>query len=121
MHAILNAGLRPRRGPRFVDGGGSALADAVDDDTRSTQQLQYDLLMAVLRTRAAADPMQAFGDRQPGVRILVPAASVGGMDAAAPGYSEETGQALPLSLADRYRCDAGIERSSSPAMGRRSM
>jgi hypothetical protein len=107
VHTILNAGLRPRRGPRFVEAGGSGPSDAVDDDMRTTEQLQYDLLMAVLRTGAAADPAQAFGDRQPGVRIVVPAAQ-SGPDAAASAYAEETGQALPLSIAERYRCDAGI-------------
>lgn len=115
VHTILNAGLRPRRGPRFVEAGGSDQAPAADDDPRTSERLQYDLLMAVLRTGAAADPAQAFGDRQPGVRIVVPSESGG----TAPAYAEETSQALPLSLAERYRCDAGareiiITRDGTP-------
>jgi hypothetical protein len=115
VHTILNAGLRPRRGPRFVEAGGAASggAGAADDDTRSTEQLQYDLLMAVLRRGAGADPTQAFGDRQPGVRIVVPTAAVG----AVPAYAEETSQALPLSLAERYRCDAGTRAITVSADG----
>ncbi|WP_270353981.1 HNH endonuclease signature motif containing protein [Microbacterium testaceum] len=77
VDAVLQAALRPRRGPRFVDAGarvgGARAADASDD--RSAEQIAYDTLMAVLRTGAAADPKQAFGDRQPGVRIVVEASA----------------------------------------------
>ncbi|MFJ4038800.1 HNH endonuclease [Microbacterium sp. NPDC090007] len=72
VDAILQAALRPRRGPRFVDTD-ARVADAGDD--RSGEQIAYDTLIAVLRTGAAADPAQAFGDRQPGVRIVVEAAA----------------------------------------------
>ena len=134
VHTILNAGLRPRRGPRFVDlsassGSGGLVGSGPgeepgSDDRRTTQQLQYDLLMAVLRTGAAADPTQAFGDRQPGVRIIVPAQSLSPAKSAAPAapaYAEETRQALPLSVAERYRCDAGTKEVSVPATERRWM
>ena len=117
VHTILNAGLRPRRGPRFVEAGGSATADAATTTRARPSSCRYDLLMAVLRTGAAADPAQAFGDRQPGVRIVVPAAQVRETDAAAPAFAEETGQALPLSLAERYRCDAGIREIIVPGDG----
>ncbi|WP_295822294.1 HNH endonuclease signature motif containing protein [uncultured Microbacterium sp.] len=83
VDAILQAALRPRRGPRFVDPnaartgpgtGSDALADASDE--RSGEQIAYDTLIAVMRTGAAADPARAFGDRQPGVRIVVEASAV---------------------------------------------
>ncbi|BAJ76498.1 conserved protein [Microbacterium testaceum StLB037] len=74
VDGILHAALRPRRGPRFVDPD-ALVADASDD--RSGEQIAYDTLIAVMRTGAAADPAQAFGDRQPGVRIVVEASAPG--------------------------------------------
>ncbi len=73
VDGILQAALRPRRGPRFVDPD-AAIADAPDD--RSGEQIAYDTLIAVLRTGAAADPAQAFGDRQPGGRIVLEASAL---------------------------------------------
>ncbi|MFH8251896.1 DUF222 domain-containing protein [Microbacterium sp. B2969] len=109
VHTILNAALRPRRGPRFVNP--DAPPDVTStDDPRTTEQLQYDTLMAVLRTGAAADPAQAFGDRQPGIRIVVTEQSLAERDAVGrpvgTAFAEETGQALPASVAERYLCDA---------------
>ena len=125
VRTILNASLRPRRGPRFVDPASRvADGDSVSDDTRTTEQLQYDTLLAVLPTGAAADPTQAFGDRQPGVRIIVPAQSHAGMGATEAGvgvagaaYAEETGQALPDDVVDRYLCDAGRREVTVTADG----
>lgn len=73
VDAILQAALRPRRGPRFVNPD-AVVMDASDD--RSGEQIAYDTLMAVIRTGAAADPAQAFGDRQPGVRIVLEASAL---------------------------------------------
>lgn len=116
VRTILNASLRPRRGPRFVDS-----ADASDrasdaghgQDNRTNEQLQYDTMMAILRTGAAADPRQAFGDRQPGVRIVTPVSAVArpGEDGAsqspgAVGVYEETGQAIAPGVLETYLCDA---------------
>jgi hypothetical protein len=102
VRTILNAALRPRRGPRFIDAdhrGGSGGASAEVLDRRSNEQLQYDTILAVLKTGAAADPQHAFGDRQPGVRIIVPASS-------GVAVYEETGHALPDSVLQTYLCNA---------------
>ncbi|GAA2001890.1 HNH endonuclease signature motif containing protein [Microbacterium ulmi] len=120
VHTILRAALRPRRGPRFVDADAiprtdrTTSADCVAEaDSRSNEQLQYDTIVAVLRTGAAADPRQAFGDRQPGVRILVEATAINGIDArgrarvAGVGHVEDGGQALPAGVVEKYLCDAG--------------
>jgi hypothetical protein len=75
--------------------------------------LQYDTLLAVLRTGAAADPQQAFGDRQPGVRIVVEKPAMPGGDehgrvrVTGVGHLEDTGQALPGGVIEKYLCDAG--------------
>src|SRR3546814_15788964 len=87
-------------------------AEAAADD-RTNEQLQYDTLLAVLRTGAAADPDQAFGDRQPGVRILVEARSLenpterGRATVAGVGHLEDGGAALPGGVIESYLCDAG--------------
>lgn len=145
VDAILQAALRPRRGPRFVDAdadagaGASAGADAMVgavSDERSGEQIAYDTLVAVLRTGAAADPAQAFGDRQPGVRIVVEASAlttagkgsaggspgggvprmvdeIGGATASVEtavrgvGHLEDGGDALPGGVVESYLCDAG--------------
>jgi hypothetical protein len=139
VHTILSAALRPRRGPRFVGEDAKQKTKEAADDTRSNEQLQYDTLLAVLRTGAAADPQQAFGDRQPGVRIVVEkpamtdagsgagagagagagfgvgagagsgtdAADRGRMRVTGVGHLEDTGQALPGGVIEKYLCDAG--------------
>ncbi|WP_058622130.1 HNH endonuclease signature motif containing protein [Microbacterium testaceum] len=132
VDAMLQAALRPRRGPRFVDP--DALV-AETSDERSGEQIAYDTLIAVMRTGAAADPAQAFGDRQPGVRIVVEASalraaesgSAGGSPAGGVprlaadavgatsvetvvrgvGHLEDGGGALPGGVVESYLCDAG--------------
>ena len=78
--------------------------------------------MAVLRTGAAADPHQAFGDRQPGVRIVVTKVEFDLRDVAgnATGVArfEETGQTIPGSLLDTYVCNAGTKIVTVDSGGR---
>ena len=113
VHSLLRAAMRPRRGPRFVGAVSKELAAAGASDRRSNEQLQYDTLMAVLRTGASADPDQAFGDRQPGVRIIVEAAAVtgagarGAMRVTGVGHVEDGGHALPGGVIEKFLCDAG--------------
>lgn len=127
VDGILQAALRPRRGPRFVD------PDAVVTDTsdeRSGEQIAYDTLMAVMRTGAAADPAQAFGDRQPGVRIVLEASALAetesfGAEAMGVvatvrgvGHLEDGGSALPGGVVESYLCDAGAVLVSLGDAGR---
>ena len=135
VDGILRAALRPRRGPRFVDAVAPAEADAAargdagaqsdvrthgdgggrasDADDRTNEQLQYDTIVAILRTGANADPAQAFGDRQPGVRIVVEASAIeqsgdrGEARVVGVGHLEDGGQALPGGVVEKYLCDAG--------------
>lgn len=113
VDAMLQAALRPRRGPRFVGVDAAEKTKAAEADDRSNEQLQYDTLMAVLRTGANADPNQAFGDRQPGVRIAVEASAItdgdqrGSMRVTGVGHLEDGGQAVPAGVVEKYLCDAG--------------
>jgi hypothetical protein len=126
MRTILSAALRPRRGPRFVDSASKTEMDAAADgraaDERSNEQLQYDTLMAVLRTGAAADPTQAFGDRQPGVRIVVTREEIERRDETGSivgsARFEETGQTLPGSTLETYLCNAATKVLTVDPCGR---
>ena len=125
VQTILHAALRPRRGPRFVDvdpdnpsgdetnrSSAHELGPARVDD-RSNEQLHYDTLVAVLRAGADADPRQAFGDRQPGVRILIDADAIaernepGAMRVTGVGHFETDGSSIPGGVVEKYLCDAG--------------
>jgi hypothetical protein len=114
VDALLQASLRPRRGPRFVGADAVAKTRAADADERTNEQLQYDTIMAVMRTGANADPQQAFGDRQPGVRIVVEASAVAGgdergeMQVTGVGHIEDGGQALPGGVIEARLCDSGV-------------
>lgn len=122
--AMLNAALRPRRGPRFVGADAAEKTDAADEDDRSNEQLQYDTLVAVLRTGANADPDQAFGDRQPGVRIVVEQSAIaasderGGMRVTGVGHLEDGGTAIPGGVVEKYLCDAGAVPVALDGFGR---
>ena len=113
VDALLQAALRPRRGPRFVGTDAAAKTREAEADELTNEQLQYDTIVAVLRTGANADPQQAFGDRQPGVRIIVEASAVAGgdqrgeMQVIGVGHMEDGGQALPRGVVEARLCDSG--------------
>lgn len=113
VDALLQAALRPRRGPRFVGVGSKDKSRAAAADERTTEQLQYDTMIAVLRTGASADPEQAFGDRQPGVRIIVEATAItamderGGMRVTGVGHIEDGGHTVPRGVVEARLCDSG--------------
>lgn len=114
VDALLQAALRPRRGPRFVGSDAAERTRAAEADERTNEQLQYDTIMAVMRTGANADPQQAFGDRQPGVRIVVEAPAVadagerGSMHVTGIGHLEDGGHALPGGVIEARMCDSGV-------------
>ncbi|MDN3495976.1 HNH endonuclease [Planococcus sp. APC 4015] len=124
VDAILSAALRPRRGPRFVDAAAAGEVEAAAVDDRTNEQLQYDTLIAVLRTGANADAQQAFGDRQPGVRILIDAAAIcdagarGEMQVTGVGHLEDGGTAIPGGVVEKYLCDAGAVDIDLDTFGR---
>lgn len=125
VRTILGAALRPRRGPRFVaaesSGDDSASGEDSAGDTRSNEQLQHDTILAVLRTGAAADPTQAFGDRQPGVRIITTADTLHDRDEhghlMGTGALEVTGQVIPAGVLETYLCDTGTCQITVDAFG----
>ncbi|MDN3495217.1 DUF222 domain-containing protein [Planococcus sp. APC 4015] len=112
VRSMIDAGLRPRRGgPRFVDSTEAGEAEQLRDDPRTLDQLQYDLIVDVLRAGSLATAGQVFGARQPGVRMVVVKDAIGPRDALgrllATGHLEDGGDALPGSVIDRTLCSIG--------------
>lgn len=105
VSTLINAALRPRRGgPRFVDSEEQSKATALVDDPRTNEQLQYDLIIDLLRAGALADAEAVFGTRQAGVR-LVQVVDDGGRRA---GYAEDGLGSVPDAMIDQHICDSGI-------------
>lgn len=112
VQAILDAGLRPRRGgPRFLTDGERAAAAELVADARTNEQIAYDLFMDIVRAGALAHAGDVFGARQPGVRMVVVKDAVGPRDPMgrllAVGHAEDRGDALPGSVIDRNLCAVG--------------
>ena len=112
VRSMLAAALRPRRGgPRFVTDAERAAAADLVADPRSNEQLEYDLLVDVLRAGAVADAADVFGVRQPGVRMVIVKDQSGPRDPlgrmVATGHAENGGDALPGAIIDRTLCQHG--------------
>ena len=112
VRSMLAAALRPRRGgPRFVTDTERAAAADLVADPRTNEQLEYDLLVDVLRAGAVADAADVFGVRQPGVRMVIVKDQSGPRDPlgrmVATGHTEDGGDALPGAIIDRTLCQHG--------------
>ncbi len=116
IRAMIDAGLRPRRGgPRFVTDEERTAARALIEDPRSNDQIAYDLLLATLKAGSLATAEQVFGARQPGVRMIVEKDAVARRDAfgRAPRHRSPRG---PRRHRRRVRSSTG--RSATPAFER---
>jgi hypothetical protein len=118
IDSIVAAGMRPRRGgPRFVDKTEAANAERMKTDPRSNDQLVFDLLMGALRAGAVADPTTAFGNRQPGIRVITTKENLPGRDntgqpdgqVAGPGFLEDNGDAVAPEILEHMLCDVGTK------------
>ncbi|MGF2948543.1 HNH endonuclease signature motif containing protein [Microbacterium alcoholitolerans] len=125
MRTIRDAALRPRRGgPRFVDSAEAERAADLTADTRTNDQLSYDLLMDLLRAGALADAESVFGTRQAGVRVVQVVDAVTGSPVAA--HTEDYGMPLPIAATEHRICETGtvavtLDRSGNPLdVGRES-
>lgn len=112
VRSMFAAALRPRRGgPRFVTDAERAAAADLVADPRTNEQLEYDLLVDVLRAGAVAEAADVFGVRQPGVRMVIVKDQSGPRDPLgrliATGHSEDGGDTLPGAIIDRALCQHG--------------
>ena len=112
VRSMFAAALRPRRGgPRFVTDAERAAAADLVADPRTNEQLEYDLLVDVLRAGAVAEAADVFGVRQPGVRMVIVKDQSGPRDPLgrliATGHAEDGGDPLPGAIIDRALCQHG--------------
>ncbi|WP_300592269.1 HNH endonuclease signature motif containing protein [Microbacterium sp.] len=112
VRSMFAAALRPRRGgPRFVTDAERVAAADLIADPRTNEQLEYDLLVDVLRAGAVAEAADVFGVRQPGVRMVIVKDQAGARDPLgrmiATGHAEDGGDAFPGAIIDRALCQHG--------------
>ncbi|TFD07376.1 DUF222 domain-containing protein [Cryobacterium sandaracinum] len=115
----------PRRGGvRFVDPERAAWAQKMQDDPRSTEQINADSLVQLLTIAGEADPGRVFGGRRPAVRVIVTEkaltaepAEPGPAEPAAHGQIE--GNPVPISqeTIDRLLCDTGTRGTKFDDIG----
>jgi hypothetical protein len=90
----------PRRGgPRFVDPDELARVDALEKDSRTTEQIAIDALVEMIRIAAAADTGRIFGVRKPGVRVHVDSRDLDSTSTSGDGYATTEGQTATISIA----------------------
>lgn len=112
VRSMMVSALRPRRGgPRFMTDEERAAAQELIADTRTNDQLAYDLMVDVIRAGALANAKDVFGSRQPGVRMVV-VKDAGPRDAfgrmLATGHDQDGGCSFPGSVIDRNACANGF-------------
>lgn len=112
VRSMFAAALRPRRGgPRFVTDAERVAAADLIADPRTNEQLEYDLLVDVVRAGAVAEAADVFGARQPGVRMVIVKDQAGARDPLgrmiATGHAADGGDAFPGAIIDRALCQHG--------------
>ncbi len=110
VDGIYDALSSPRRGgPRMVDLNAKQRDEAIESDPRTTEQLSFDGIMAVLRIGADTDARTAtrsvLGSRRPAVRVLVSSRTLN----TGTGHGRIEGQAAPVSIetVERIVCETG--------------
>ncbi|MDH6181369.1 hypothetical protein M2152_001551 [Microbacteriaceae bacterium SG_E_30_P1] len=106
LKAVYDAATSPRRGgPRFVDPTSIAQADALIDDTRTTEQIALDTFLVLLELGTQADVSTFIGARKPAVQVLVTKADLDQHTGMA--FIEGESEALSVATAERHVCESG--------------
>jgi hypothetical protein len=96
----------PRRGgPRFVDPTQKARAEAIVNDSRTTEQLALDALVEMVRIAGSADEGRVFATRKPGVRVHVTVADLDRRSGA--GHIEGQSVSVSMATVERRACADG--------------
>lgn len=122
LRSARDAALRPRRGgPRFVDPEEQTRARELIEDPRTNEQLEFDLLMDLLRAGTPADAETVFGTRQAGVRLvqIVDPADDRRTVRRGAGHFEDDPAAIPAGVVGQQTCASGVvpvtvDRSGRP-------
>lgn len=105
--AAFDAATSPRRGgPRFVDPDDAHRAQDLLDDTRTIGQIAVDAFVDLVRLGGEIDPSKVMGSRRHAVRVLVAERDLRQRTGAA--FFGDSADRVPLEVADRHMCDAGI-------------
>jgi hypothetical protein len=105
--AAYDAATSPRRGgPRFVDPGDAARADAIVNDERTTEQIAVDTLVELVRIGSSTAPDHLLGATRPAVRIAVTERDL----PTRVGSGRIQGQTQPISIdtIERNICEVGM-------------
>jgi hypothetical protein len=115
--AILSTALDPftsprRGGPRFVDPGEAARAQAIVDDPRTTERLALDGLLELVRLGASLDPQKMHPKLRTLVKIVTTVDAAEGLTGdpgsgtgAGFGILEANGEPVAASVIDRALCE----------------
>ncbi len=105
--AAYDAATSPRRGgPRFIDAASRERAERLVEDERTLGQIALDTLVDLIRIGGEVDPDRVLGARRHAVRLLVTDRDLRQRTGAAFFGNQPDG--VPLEVADRTICDAGI-------------
>lgn len=111
VDGIYDALTSPRRGgPRMVDLADKVRTSTIEADPRTTEQLGFDGVLAILRIGVTTDEKTAsrnvLGSRRPAVRVLVTKAE---LDARS-GHGHLEGQHMPVAIGtvERVVCESGV-------------
>jgi hypothetical protein len=109
---VYDRATSPRRGgPRFVD---SAVADRIEADERSVEQLASDAFAELLRQAATLDTQVLVGRGSPGVRVIIAAEDLA--TGTGHGIIEGTGESVSTSTVEALVCAGGhIDATLSPS------
>jgi hypothetical protein len=104
--SAYDSATSPRRGgPRFVNPGDIARAEALVRDTRETEQIAVDTLIDLIRVGSAADP-SILGTRQPALRVIVREDDLRAGRGSA--HIEGQTEAVSIRTAERHACSSGV-------------
>lgn len=104
--AVYDASTSPRRGgPRFVDPTLAAAADALLEDSRTTEQIALDTFVELLRLGTLADVTAFIGARKLAVQVLVTQADLDQHTGMV--FLEGQSEALSVQTAKRHVCESG--------------
>jgi hypothetical protein len=113
LSTVLDPFTSPRRGgPRFVDPGEAARAQAIVDDPRTTERLALDGLLELVRLGASLDPQKMHPKLRTLVKIVTTVDAAEGLTGdpgsgtgAGFGILEANGEPVAASVIDRALCE----------------
>lgn len=107
LGAAYDAATSPRRGgPRFVDPDAREEAESLVADDRTLGQIALDSLVDLVRLGSDVSPDRMLRSRRHAVRVLVTERDLRERTGAA--FLGDSPDGLPLEVADRHLCDAGM-------------